>query len=56
MCLGAMVHARIERVVCGSTIDLSLESIFNHQISFSGGALEHECKNILQSFFKLRRK
>ena len=66
MCLGAMVHARIERVVfgasdpksgvCGSTIDLSSESIFNHQISVSGRVLELECKNILQSFFKLRRK
>ena len=66
MCLGAMIHARIDRVVfgasdpksgvCGSTIDLSTESIFNHQISVSGGVLEHECKNILQSFFKLRRK
>ena len=66
MCLGAMIHARIERVVfgasdpksgvCGSTIDLSSESIFNHQISFSGGVLELECKNILQSFFKLKRK
>jgi tRNA(adenine34) deaminase len=66
MCLGAMIHARIERVVfgasdpksgvCGSTIDLTSESIFNHQISFSGGILEHECKDILQSFFKLRRK
>ena len=66
MCLGAMIHARIERVVfgasdpksgvCGSNIDLSSESIFNHQISVSGGVLEHECKNILQSFFKLRRK
>ena len=66
MCLGAMIHARIERVVfgasdpksgvCGSTIDLLSESIFNHQISVSGGVLEHECKNILQSFFKLRRK
>ena len=42
MCLGAMIHARIGRVVfgasdpksgvCGSTIDLSSESIFNHQI------------------------
>ena len=66
MCLGAMIHARIERVVfgasdpksgvCGSTIDLSSESIFNHQISVSGGVLEYECKNILQSFFKLRRR
>ena len=66
MCLGAMIHARIERVVfgasdfksgvCGSTIDLSSESIFNHQIIASGGVLELECKKTLQSFFKLKRK
>ena len=66
MCLGAMIHARIERVVfgasdsksgvCGSTIDLSSESFFNHQISVSGGVLEQDCKNILQSFFKSMRK
>jgi tRNA(adenine34) deaminase len=66
MCLGAMIHARIESVVfgasdsksgvCGSTIDLLSESFFNHQISVRGGVLKHECKNILQSFFKLRRK
>ena len=66
MCFGAMIHARIERVVfgaldpksgvCGSTIDLSSESIFNHQISVNGGVLEVECKSMLQSFFKLRRK
>ena len=66
MCIGAMIHARIERVVfgasdpksgvCGSTINLSSESIFNHQISISGGVLELECKSILQSFFQLRRK
>ena len=66
MCFGAMIHARIERVVfgasdsksgvCGSTIDLLSESFFNHQISVSGGVLEHDCKNILQSFFQLRRK
>ena len=66
MCFGAMIHARIDKVVfgasdfksgvCGSTIDLSSESIFNHQISVVGGVLEHDCKNILQKFFKLRRK
>ena len=65
MCFGAMIHARIERVVfgaldsksgvCGSTIDLLSEPIFNHQILVSGGVLEHDCKNILKSFFKLRR-
>ena len=66
MCIGAMIHARIERVVfgasdfksgvCGSRIDLLSESIFNHKISVIGGVLEFECRNMLQSFFKLRRK
>ena len=66
MCLGAIIHARIERLVfgasdpksgvCGSTINLSSEPIFNHQIAISAGVLEHECKNILQSFFRLKRK
>ena len=66
MCMGALYWSQLDRVVfgasdpksgvCGSTIDLSSKPIFNHQISVSGGVLEHECKNILQSFFKLRRK
>ena len=66
MCIGAMIHARIERVVfgasdpksgvCGSALNLLSQSIFNHQIAVTGGVLELECKNVLQSFFKLRRK
>ena len=65
MCLGAMIHARIERVVfgasdpksgvCGSSADLSNEKFFNHRIKVSSGILEEDCKKILQSFFKLRR-
>ena len=66
MCLGALVHARIDRIVfgaydpksgvCVSTVNLVSESFFNHLIKVSGGILEKDCKNILQSFFKLRRK
>ena len=66
MCLGAMMHARIARMVfgasdlktgvCGSRTDLTTESFFNHQIQISGGVLEKECKELLQSFFKSRRK
>jgi len=66
MCFGAMMHARIDRIVfgaldpktgvCGSSTNMSEESFFNHKISISGGILESECKEILQSFFKLRRK
>jgi tRNA(adenine34) deaminase len=65
MCLGAMVHARIERVVfgasdlkngiCGSYTELASESFFNHKIEISRGVLERECKEIIQKFFKLKR-
>ena len=65
MCLGAMMHARVNRIVfgasdpksgaCGSSINLPSELFFNHRLSVSGGILEKDCKNILQSFFKLRR-
>ena len=66
MCLGAMMHARIKRIVfgtsdsktgvCGSRADLTTESIFNHEMEINGGILEKECKELLQSFFKSRRK
>ena len=66
MCLGAMIHARIERVVfgasdlksgvCGSSANLLSESFFNHMIKVSGGVLERDCQKIIKSFFKARRK
>ena len=66
MCLGAMMHARIKRIVfgasdpksgvCGSCANLTSEAFFNHRIEVLGGILEKESKEILQSFFKLRRK
>ena len=66
MCLGAIMHARIERIVfgasdpktgvCGSHTDLTSESFFTHKVKVDGGVLEEENKEILQSFFKSRRK
>ena len=66
MCLGAMMHARIARMVfgasdpktgvCGSRADLTTESFFNHEMEISGGVLEKECMKLLQSFFNSRRK
>ena len=66
MCLGAMMHARITRIVfgasdpktgvCGSRADLTTESFFNHEMEIIGGVLEKECKELLQSFFTSRRK
>lgn len=65
MCLGAMIHARISRVVfgaydektgvCGSCQDLSTSKCFNHSIATDGGVLADECKQLLQKFFKKRR-
>ena len=65
MCLGAMIHARVSRVVfgafdektgvCGSCQDLSNSECFNHSIEIQGGVLADECKSLLQKFFKNRR-
>ena len=65
MCFGAMVHARIERIVfgasdfktgvCGSCINLNKENFFNHKISITGGVLENESSELLKLFFKTRR-
>ena len=65
MCFGAMIHARIERIVfgasdfktgvCGSCINLNKENFFNHKISITGGVLENESSELLKLFFKSRR-
>ena len=66
MCLGAMIHARVSRIVfgaydqktgvCGSCTDLSTSQCFNHSIEIEGGVLANDCKQLLQEFFKKRRK
>ncbi len=65
MCLGAMIHARISRIVfgaydektgvCGSCQNLINSHCFNHTIEVQGGILANECKALLQQFFKNRR-
>lgn len=65
MCSGALLHARIERLVfgafdpnsgaAGSVIDVLDQSRFNHRIAVRGGILELECSDQLQSFFRQRR-
>jgi tRNA(adenine34) deaminase len=65
MCLGAMIHARVSRIVfgaydqktgvCGSCQDLSTSECFNHTISIEGGVLANNCKQLLQQFFQNRR-
>ncbi|MEO8023285.1 tRNA adenosine(34) deaminase TadA [Polaromonas sp.] len=65
MCSGAMLHARLKRVVfgapdpktgaAGSVIDLFANSRLNHQTQVQGGVLAEECGAVLQGFFKDRR-
>ena len=65
MCVGAMVHARIARIVygaadpktgaCGSIVDLPRLASFNHHGTFEGGVLAEECGSVLKQFFAGRR-
>jgi len=65
MCVGAMFHARIARVVfgardpktgaCGSVVDLFAEQRLNHHTEVSGGVLADECGLMLSNFFAVRR-
>jgi tRNA(adenine34) deaminase len=65
MCVGALVHARVRRVVygapepktgaLGSTIDALTIPTLNHRFDVVGGVLEAECRDIVQAFFRNRR-
>jgi tRNA(adenine34) deaminase len=65
MCSGAMLHARLERVVfgaaepksgaAGSVLNLFNEARLNHQTHVQGGVLAAECGALLQTFFGERR-
>ena len=65
MCAGAIMHARIARVVfgasdpktgaCGSVIDLFAESRLNHHCTVAGGLMAAECGSLLSGFFAARR-
>ena len=65
MCVGAMFHARISRVVfgardpktgaAGSVCNLFEEERLNHHAQVCGGVLADECGNVLSEFFALRR-
>lgn len=66
MCAGAIVQARMKRVVigsrnakagcAGSVLNLLQEERFNHQVELTEGVLQEECSEMLSAFFKdLRR-
>ena len=65
MCSGALLHARLARVVygaadsragaAGSLLNLFAMPAINHQTAVQGGVLAQECAAVLQEFFKFRR-
>ncbi|MEO8521627.1 MAG: tRNA adenosine(34) deaminase TadA [Acidobacteriota bacterium] len=65
MCVGAMIHARVERVVYGtpepkagaiqSAMRAHEHAALNHRLTATGGVLEEECRALMQEFFKARR-
>ncbi len=65
MCAGAVVHARISRVVfgasepragaAGSVVNLLQNGQFNHQTEITSGVLSEQCGQVLKDFFAARR-
>ncbi|TYT75602.1 tRNA adenosine(34) deaminase TadA [Desulfobotulus mexicanus] len=65
MCMGAIVHARIGRLVygaadikwgaAGSLYDFSNDTRLNHRMDVQGGILEQPCREIVQLFFREKR-
>ena len=65
MCVGAIIHARIARVVFGATdpksgaaggmFSLLGSEQFNHRVEITGGVLADACGNLLRNFFQSRR-
>jgi tRNA(adenine34) deaminase len=65
MCAGAIVLAKIENLffgafdnkagACGSVLNLTNNRSLNHALSVTGGILDDKCREILRSFFEVRR-
>ena len=66
MCAGALVHARVGRLVygapdpragaAGTVFDIVRARELNHRLDVTGGVLEADCRGMLQAFFRARRE
>jgi tRNA(adenine34) deaminase len=65
MCMTALVHARVQRLVFGapdpkrgavrSALQLADAEFLNHKVEWRGGVMEEECAQLLKTFFKRKR-
>jgi len=65
MCVGAMIHARVRRIVFGarepragalvSQLQLLDSNHYNHSIDWQGGVLEQDCSDLISEFFRRKR-
>jgi len=65
MCMGAIVHARISKVVfgagdpkwgaAGSLYHFAEDERLNHRVAITKGVCEQECRNLMQEFFRAKR-
>ena len=66
MCMGAIIHSRIERLVFGapdpktgaaeSVYQIGTDNRLNHTLNIQGGLLEERCSRLLKDFFRQRRQ
>ncbi|MGL1933108.1 MAG: tRNA adenosine(34) deaminase TadA [Desulfotalea sp.] len=66
MCMGAIIQARIERLVfgaydfktgaAGSLYDIGADGELNHRVEIHGGVMIEDCSTLLKDFFRARRK
>ena len=65
MCAGAIINARVQRLVfgasdpragaAGSVVDVFAPEALNHRVAISGGVMAEPCADLLRSFFRARR-
>ncbi len=66
MCMGAIIHARVQRLVFGaydpktgaavSCYQIGSDNILNHQLEITGGICKEECSSLITNFFRQKRK
>lgn len=65
MCMGAIIHARVEKLIIGATdpksgaaysvYNIGSDGLLNHTLVIETGVLEEACRKILKDFFRVRR-